>query len=158
MNESIGLAKRFREVLLNGTWIANTNFKDQLQNSSWELVTFKYNGLNSIAVLTSHIHYYIAGLIVVLQGGSLDIKDKYSFDFPPITAQGEWNAMLNRLWMDAERFALLIEQLPESRLNDDFVDQKYGTYRRNIEAMIEHCYYHLGQIVLLKKIVSQNLH
>lgn len=157
MNESKGLANRFREVLLNGTWIANTNFKDQLQNTSWELVTIKYNGLNSIAVLTAHIHYYIAGLIVVLQGGPLDIKDKYSFDFPPITTQGEWNAMLNRLWVDAEQFALLIEQLPESRLNDDFVDQKYGTYRRNIEAMIEHCYYHLGQIVLLKKIVSQNL-
>lgn len=157
MNESKGLANRFREVLLNGTWIANTNFKDQLQNTSWELVTIKHNGLNSIAVLTAHIHYYIAGLIVVLQGGPLDIKDKYSFDFPPITTQGEWNAMLNRLWVDAEQFALLIEQLPESRLNDDFVDQKYGTYRRNIEAMIEHCYYHLGQIVLLKKIVSQNL-
>lgn len=24
------LANRFREVLLNGTWIANTNFKEQL--------------------------------------------------------------------------------------------------------------------------------
>jgi len=34
-----------------------------------------------------------------------------------------------------------------------FVLEKYGTYRRNIEGMIEHAYYHLGQISLIKKMI-----
>jgi uncharacterized damage-inducible protein DinB len=64
--------------------------------------------------------------------------------------------LLTRFWNDAEEFASFIEQMPEERLQQVFVDEKYGTYQRNIEAMIEHSYYHLGQIVLLKKILLNN--
>lgn len=35
MNQSLQIANRFREVILNGTWIANTNFKDQLVDLDW---------------------------------------------------------------------------------------------------------------------------
>ena len=44
----------------------------------------------------------------------------------------------------------MIEQLPEEKLYLSFVDEQYGTYQLNINAMIEHAYYHLGQIVLIK--------
>ena len=147
------IARRFREVILNGTWIANTNFKDQLIDLNWEIATAKFNSLNTIALLAQHIHYYINGIKNVFKGGSLDIKDKYSFDFLPIQSQNEWETFLTKLWTDAEEFASLIEQMPEGKLKDVFVDEKYGTYQRNIDAMIEHSYYHLGQIVLLKKIL-----
>ena len=33
-----------------------------------------------------------------------------------------------------------------------FVDEKYGSYERNLDVMIEHCYYHLGQVMLIKKL------
>lgn len=32
MKNQSQLADRFREVILNGTWIANTNFKNELEN------------------------------------------------------------------------------------------------------------------------------
>lgn len=150
--QSTQLANRFREVILNGRWVANTNFKDQLEGVSWELATKKIGTLNTIALLTFHIHYYISGVLKVLEGGTLDISDTYSFDLQPITSQGEWEALLNQFWNDAERFAELVEPLPDSKLNDVFVDEKYGTYLRNIDGMIEHSYYHLGQIVLIKKL------
>ena len=41
-------------------------------------------------------------------------------------------------------------------MKENFVDEKYGTFQRNIEAMIEHSYYHLGQIVLIKKMLLQS--
>lgn len=151
--KTFDIARRFREVILNGTWIANTNFKDQLIDLNWEIATAKFHSLNTIALLTQHIHYYINGIKNVFKGGSLDIKDKYSFDFLPIQSQNEWETFLTKLWTDAEEFASLIEQMPEGKLKDVFVDEKYGTYQRNIDAMIEHSYYHLGQIVLLKKIL-----
>lgn len=64
--------------------------------------------------------------------------------------------VLNKFWKDAEQFALNVESMSDEKLESVFVDEKYGSYRRNIEAMIEHSYYHLGQIVLIKKILSQN--
>ena len=47
-----------------------------------------------------------------------------------------------------------MEQLPETMLWETFADEKYGNYYRNIHGIIEHTHYHLGQIVLIKKIVS----
>ncbi|VXC35749.1 MULTISPECIES: DUF1572 domain-containing protein [Chryseobacterium] len=147
------LAKRFREVLLDGKWIANTNFKEQLSDVTWEQATTKIDSLNTIAMLTFHIDYYIAGLVNVFEGGDLEIKDKFSFDLPPIESQEQWEAWLNKLWNDSEKFAILLEQMPDSKLDEVFVDEKYGTYLRNIDGMIEHAYYHLGQITLIKKMI-----
>lgn len=147
------LAKQFREVILNGTWIANTNYQKELTGLDWEVATTPVHSLNTIAALAQHIHYYIKGISHVLQGGSLDIKDKYSFDFEPIESQAGWENFLNRFWSNAETFAALVEQLPNEKLQDVFVDEKYSTYYRNITGMIEHSYYHLGQVVLLKKIL-----
>ena len=146
------IAHRFREVFLNGTWIANTNFKHQLTDLPWQTANTKVGDLNTIALLTFHIHYYIAGMLPVFEGGTLDIRDKYSFDSPPITSQEDWENLLSNLWRDSERFADLVEQLPDEKLTDFFVEEKYGTYQRNIDAMIEHSYYHLGQIVMLRKL------
>jgi len=154
MSSTSQLAKRFREVLLNGLWIANTNFKDQLSDVTWEQATTKVGTLNTIAMLTFHIDYYIAGILNVFEGGNLEIKDKYSFDLPPIESQEQWETLLNKLWNDSEKFAALLEQMPDSKMNEVFVDEKYGTYLRNIDGTIEHCYYHLGQITLIKKLLS----
>jgi len=154
MSSAVQLSKRFREVLLDGLWIANTNFKDQLSGVSWEQAVTKVSSLNTIAMLTFHIHYYIAGIINVFEGGALEIKDQYSFDLPVIESQAQWEELLSQLWVDAEKFAGLVERIPDDQLDEVFADEKYGTYRRNIDGMIEHSYYHLGQITLIKKLLT----
>ncbi len=154
MKSTINIANRFREVILNGTWIANTNFKDQLSQTDWELATAKIGSLNTIAVLAQHIHYYIKGINNVFSGGTLDIRDQFSFEFAPIDSKQKWDDFLSTFWADAEAFASLVEQLPTEKLQQSFVDEKYGSYQRNIDAMIEHSYYHLGQIVLIRKMLT----
>ena len=153
MKKTEQLANRFREIILNGTWIANTNYKDQLENIDWEIAISELESLNTISILAQHIHYFVNGIKNVFNGGILKIRDKYSFDFPIIKSEDEWKAFLTKFWNDAENLAKLIEQLPDEKLNQSFVDDKYGTYQRNIDGMIEHSYYHLGQIVLIKKII-----
>lgn len=148
------IANRFREIILNGTWVANTNYKNELEFLDWKTAIHAVSGLNTIAMLTSHIHYYIAGILNVFEGGSLDIRDKFSFDFPPVSSEGQWNKIKSQLWIDAEKFSGYVEKLSDEKLQEAFVDEKYGSYLRNIDAMIEHSYYHLGQIVLLKKIIA----
>lgn len=148
------LANRLREVILCGKWIANTNFKEQLYDLPWQKATQQVHNLNTIALLAQHIHYYIRGIKQVMEGGTLDFRDQFSFDFPPIINEQQWKTFLNVFWSDAEGLASLVENLSDTQLQDDFVHKKYGTYFRNIDAMIEHSYYHLGQVVLIKKIVS----
>lgn len=153
MEHAKQLASRFKDVLLDGHWIANTNFKELLSDLSWQQATQQIGTLNTIAALTFHVNYYIGGLVNVFKGGGLDIRDKYSFDSPPIQSQEDWEKLQYELWSNSEVFAEYVAKMPVEILDGPFVDEKYGTYRRNIEAMIEHAYYHLGQISLLKKMI-----
>ena len=155
MTISSQIAKQIREVLLNGTWVA-TNYNVQLSDVNWVQATTKVQDLNTIAILAFHIDYYLEGLIQVLRGGTLDIKDKYSYDAPPITSQTDWENRLQKLFRDAETFANLIEHMTDEALMQPFVEEKYGNNYINLQAMIEHCYYHLGQIVLIKKLLTSN--
>lgn len=159
MNTTEGkdIANRFREVMLNGRWIANTNYMDQVTSVSWEQARQKVGDLNTIGLLTAHVNYYIDGILNVFNGGGLEIRDKYSFDFEPITSQSQWEERIENLRNNSERFANHVEQMSTDALNAGFVDEKYGTYRRNIEAMIEHAYYHLGQISLIKKMTQADI-
>ncbi len=156
MENATQLANRFKEVLLDGKWIANTNFKDQLSDVTWEEAMQKVSALNTIAMLTFHINYYIKGVADFFENGALTIKDKYSFDLPEIKSQEDWEALRNDLLSNAERFANHVAQMPDEKLGATFVDEKYGNYRKNINGMIEHSYYHLGQISLLKKMIRES--
>lgn len=157
MNLNIHIANRLKDVFLDGKWIANTNFKEQLMNTTWEQAIYKIENINSIALLTFHIHYYIKGFINVFENGILDIKDKYSFDMPEIKNELIWKKMVKEFINDAETLILYIEKMDEQMLYEPFILKEYGTYLRNIDAQIEHSYYHLGQIVLIKKIISEKI-
>lgn len=154
MERKIDLANRLREVLLSGKWIANTNFKEQIQSIHWEHAIKKINNLNTISLLTFHINYYLKGLLNVLNGGDLEIKDKYSFDLKEIKSKEDWDVLKNDFITNATLFITKVEQIDENKLDHPFVQVQYGTYLRNIEAVIEHSYYHLGQISLLKKMMD----
>ena len=148
------IASQFQEVQLNGTWIS-TNLKAELSDVTWEQATTKISTLNTIADLAFHINYYVAGIIQVLEGGTLDIRDKYSFDRPPINSQADWEKLQTKIYSDAEKFTNLVAQLSDEQLSQGFVEEQYGNYFRNILGMNEHSYYHLGQIVLLKKLIRE---
>jgi hypothetical protein len=154
MNFSVQIAKHFREIHFGKNW-SWSNLKDNLADVTWQEATTQVYGFNSIATLTYHIHYFVQAVLQVLQGGPLDAHDKYSFSHPPIASQADWEALLDKTWGDAENFAGLVEQLPDSQLGEIFVEEKYGSYYRNFHGIIEHSHYHLGQIVLIKKILRQ---
>lgn len=152
MTKNATIAERLREVLLNGHWIANTNYKEQLLSITWEQAIQQFQGLNTIAALTYHIDYYLVGLLHTFETGRLEISDKYSFNLPPIQSASDWNNLVTDFISHAERFIAVVEQMDDNKLSQPFVQEKYGTIYRNIEAVVEHSYYHLGQISLIKKI------
>jgi hypothetical protein len=152
MNLTAQIAKHFRDVHFGGNW-TSVNLKETLAGITWQQATAKVYSFNTIAVLVYHINYYVSAVMKVLQGGPLDAPDKYSFDHPPIQSQQDWEKLLDKTWADAENFAGLVEQLPDSILLENFSDGKYGNNNRNLHGIIEHTHYHLGQIVLIKKIL-----
>lgn len=153
-NRNQFISKRLQEVLLDGTWIANTNYKTQITSVDWQQATQKVGDLNTVAALTFHINYYLSGLLSAFETGKLEISDKYSFDLLPISSQADWDKLVSDFLNNAQQFADRVEQMDDSVLDQPFIDERYGTLLRNIEGVIEHSYYHLGQISLIKKMIN----
>lgn len=148
------IAKNLREVYFGGNWTA-VNLKESLSELKWQDAIKKIGSLNTISSLVYHINYYVIAALKVLQGGPLDAHDKYSFDTPPISSQSDWDRLVSDVFTNAENLADAIEVLPDSKLWEDFTNKKYGNYYRNLNGIIEHTHYHLGQIVLIKKLLLQ---
>ncbi len=154
MNRSQTISARLQEVLLDGTWIANTNFKAQITSIDWQQATQQVHHLNTIAALTFHINYYLSGLLNAFKTGRLEISDKYSFNLSPIKSQLDWDTLVADFLNNAQRFVDVIKHMDDAKFDQPFIDEKYGTVLRNIEGVIEHSYYHLGQVVLVKKLTQ----
>lgn len=148
------IARHFRAIYDGGNW-TSVNLKDTLADVTVQQATTQVHTFNTIAVLVFHMSYYVTAVLNVLRGNQLDAHDKFSFDLPPIQSQADWEKLVNKTFTDAEILASLIEQLPENKLWEDFSDKKYGNYYRNLHGIIEHNHYHLGQIVLIKKILFE---
>jgi uncharacterized damage-inducible protein DinB len=152
MNISKQIAKNFREVYFGRNWTVS-NLKEHLSDVTWQQAKTKAQDFNTIATLVFHIHYFVKVTLKVLEGKPLNGNDKLSFDHPPINSQKDWLQFLDSVWSEGEQFANLIENLPDTILLENFTDGKYGNYYRNLTGIIEHTHYHLGQILLIKKMV-----
>ena len=148
------IAKHFRDVHFGGNW-TTSSLKEHLTDITWEQATAKVDSLNTIALLVYHMNYYVSVVLKVLKGEPLNASDKFSFNMPPNQSQKDWENLLNKTFSEAEEFASLLEELPESKLWETFIDEKYGNYYRNFHGIIEHTHYHLGQIVIIKKLLLQ---
>ena len=152
MKLSEQIATQFRSLYFGGNWTA-VNVKETVTDLNWQEANKKIHKLNTITALVYHTNYYVSAVLKVLEGEALHASDRYSFDHPPVQSQHEWEDLISKTLNEAERFASLVEAFPESKFWEDLADPKYGSYYRNIHGIIEHTHYHLGQIVLIKKIL-----
>ncbi len=152
MTTSALIARHFRAAYFGGSW-CETNMRDLLADITWEQATTSVHRFNTIATLVYHLTYYVEGVTQVLEGGPLEARDKFSFDCPPIGSQKDWDDLLNWQWRVVQKFATSVEQFPDSRLADTFVHEDYSDYYYNLTGLVEHVHYHLGQIVMIKRLL-----
>ncbi len=146
------IATQFKESYFGNNWTCSS-LKEHLADVTWVEAITPVNSLNTIATLVFHLNYYVANVVSILQGTPVVSKDKEAFDHPPIRNQKDWHQFLQKIWSDGQLFSELIAKVPDDMLDQVFIEDKYRHYYRNFHGITEHVYYHLGQIVLLKKII-----
>lgn len=146
------IARQARECFFgkNWTWV---NLQQTLADVDREKASRQVNGFNTIATLVYHIGYYFDAQARVMEGRPLDASDKASFHHPPIESEADWQQLVNKTFDTARRWINLVESFDEQRLSETFLEDKYGNWFRNLCGAIEHAHYHLGQIVLIKKML-----
>lgn len=154
MNTAQQIAQHLDQVYFGGNWTASS-LQQQLEAVTWQQATTAVGNTNSIATLVFHIQYYIHAVLEVLEGQPLTAKDAHSFNPPPIKSQDDWDTFLASNYQETRRFIKAIKTLDPHLMEQTFVEEKYGTYYRNLQGIVEHTHYHLGQIVLLKKLLEK---
>jgi hypothetical protein len=147
------LANNVNGVFFGGNW-TSANMKEHLADVTWRQATTRVQTLNTIALLVYHINYYVSELVKMLHGSPLDARDKLSFELPPVESESDWKRLVEKVFTNAESLERTIKELPESRLWEYLGEEKYGDFFFNIIGVVEHTHYHLGQIVLIKKILN----
>jgi hypothetical protein len=141
------------QQLITGPNLTGSHLSQHLDDVSVnEAITSLY-GLNSIAQLVFHIHYYINAVGDVLEGKPLLAKDSLSFNVPLINTEAAWQLQKEQLYAATHRCAQLAKDFPQEKLKEEFVLKKYGSYEHNLVGLLEHSHYHFGQMVIIKKIL-----
>lgn len=145
------ISKHLRELYFGKNWTA-ASFPTVMKGINWQLAIKERQGFNSIATLVHHMNYYVITAINVINGGTVVPPDKDSFINPEIQNEEDWEKLKTTTLDTVNHLLKLLSGLDDDILHKTFVAERYGSYYRNIQGMIEHSHYHLGQIMILKKL------
>ncbi len=146
------IAQHFYEVHYGNNW-TDASVNDAIKDISWEQATKQLGSVNTIALLVHHMHFYNS----VVYNRCFEDEDK-EFDHEDslvvnVQNQKDWEQL-------KATYFELVSKLNTSILNlreDVLFTKRLGnekTYYKNLHGLIEHIHYHLGQINLLKKMLS----
>jgi len=112
---------------------------------------------NTIAALLHHITFYNNVILARLQGVDPYVGDPNGFDVPVLEGQASWEKQKSDNLLSAQRLADAIRKVPDEVLDRPILKEKASSsYYRQLHGVIEHAHYHLGQIVLLKKLLRNS--
>ncbi|MEP6675734.1 MAG: DinB family protein [Ferruginibacter sp.] len=151
MNEINNIVKQFTDLQHGECWIG-VNFKEALHEVNAATAAKKISGeINSVWQLVNHIIYW-RNTVVIRLNGSNDRPPFVDFLLPETLDEEHWKQTLHDFEAAYHQLRSAIHNFKEEQLHKPSV--KAG--QTNFELLVgslQHDAYHLGQIVLLKKLI-----
>jgi len=157
MKTSDFISQHILEVFEGGNW-TDVNFKDTLKDINYkEATTVTKASFNTIAALVYHTCFYNEVVLKRLQGINPAINEKNGFDLSPIKNESDWNELKQRCFRSVHALAEAVKKFPEDELSQLTITN-HSTHYKTLHGVAEHGHYHLGQIVILKKLIKNMIH
>jgi uncharacterized damage-inducible protein DinB len=148
------IAQHITEVYQGNNW-TEVNIKDTLADVGYTEATIVTRASNnSIASLVHHLSFYNDVVMQRLSGINPVISDSNGFDMAAIKNEDDWIKLKASNTLSALQLASAVREFPEDKIFDLTVTG-HSTHYKMLHGLTEHAYYHLGQIVLLKKLIRQ---
>jgi uncharacterized damage-inducible protein DinB len=110
---------------------------------------------NSIAGLVHHLLYWNSVILQRIQNDDPEIPEINGFDVQVLASERDWQLLIAQTRRSFTELAEAIKLFPPDQLNHPTNFGK-STFRKNLFGIVEHAYYHLGQIVVIKKLIRAN--
>lgn len=81
------------------------------------------------------------------------VPEANGFDVGSLGNDVEWKKLIREMLVSASELAVATRDVPEETLELPIVAGGSSTYK-NLQGSVEHVHYHLGQIVVIKKLLT----
>jgi len=149
MKETARISEIFEKTYDGDSWVGET-LMGTLKNISPEKAAKKIDPWNSIWEITNHIINWRENVLKRVQGNITNApRNNY---FEPVKDQSEqaWKKTLQSLKDSQDHWIAFLEKMSEADLEKIYPDNN-ASYYHNIQGILQHDAYHLGQIILLAK-------
>ncbi len=154
MNITELIAQHITDVHNGSNW-TDVNVKDTLQDVSFtEANTVTKASPNSIAMLLYHISFYNEVMLQRLLNLPAPVSQTNGFDAPHLNNEEDWKLLQEKNIQSAQKLADAVKSFPEEKLYQEYQPGK-SSYYKNLHGIAEHAHYHLGQMMILKKLIKQ---
>ena len=144
------VARHVGEVV-HGNW-TDIYLDDTIADVTYEEAMALPPGItNSIAMLVNHLGFYNGIVSARIDGKNPAVNDANGFDVN-INGDAEWQQLKLIVIKSFYTLADKVKELPEEKLWQ-LTPGGNSSFYKTFQGISEHAHYHLGQIVLLKKII-----
>ena len=153
MKEPGRITKLFEDLYNGSPWI-DVTIMDTLKNISVEQAAKKVTPeRNSIWQIVNHMIAWRENVLLRIQGNEIVTPNNNYFTEIENTSETEWQKALERLENSQHQWIAFLKTFEESQFEKIYPKNRMSYYE-HIHGILQHDAYHLGQIVLLSKLMS----
>lgn len=152
MLESKRISHLYQSIYNGNPWL-DVTLIDTLKDLTAEQAYRKVNpNLNTIWEIVNHLIQWRRNILECVQGETITTPD-HNYFVPVIDpSEAAWYQSLQNLSKTQEQWNTFLDYFDDGDFEKIFVNNNH-TYYEHIHGLIQHDVYHLGQIVLLKKLL-----
>lgn len=152
MKETQHITKLFEDLYDGDPWI-DVTILGVLRNISPQQAAKKMApGRNSIWQIVNHIISWRENVLLRVQGNVINTPNNNYFTEIADISETAWQQSLERLQNSQQQWITFLKHFDESDFDKMYPGNKMSYYE-HIHGIIQHDAYHLGQIVLLTKLI-----
>ncbi|MBV9962916.1 MAG: DinB family protein [Parafilimonas sp.] len=108
---------------------------------------------NTIAALLHHLYYWNGIMMQRANGENPSIPAANGFDVDELKNENDWNDLKEKTHQSFIELANAVTNFPEEKLNETSPTGR-SSYYKNFQGIVEHAHYHLGQMVMIKRLLT----
>jgi uncharacterized damage-inducible protein DinB len=152
MSENKRISNLYQSIYNGNPWLEVT-LANTLENITAQQAYRKVNpNLNTIWEIVNHLIQWRRNILKRVQGETVVTPDHNYFVPILDSSEAAWEQSLQSLAKSQELWNAFFEDFNDSDLEKIYVNNNH-TYYEHIHGIIQHDVYHLGQIVILKKLL-----
>jgi uncharacterized damage-inducible protein DinB len=153
MEETKRISKLFSDLYDGDAWIDVTIVGTLKNVNSGQAFSRPIANLNTIWEIVNHLISWRETVLKRMKGEIVEEPEKNFFETVKNNSEDAWSSTLKRFEESQQMWMEFLSKFNNQDMGKFYVQSKY-TYYDMIHGILQHDTYHLGQVVMLKKIVS----